>query len=457
MNKAVILAAGRGKRLWPYTDTTPKAALPIANKPLVAHTVESLKELGIDEIHVVVGYLDGDVRHALRMHPQIVFHRQASQGGTAAALVEAYSEGMGDCLVVYGDVLVTKDDLSRLIAAHRESSAIASVLVSPLDDEDPRDWICAHVERGAIARIVGHPRGAFGHRLAGVYALGEGAWSKVLAAPHSSTFVQVGQMPPVERELAQVIQSMVEDGETIPAVEAMRPTVDLDKPWHLLEANHVYIDLRSAQLEEDHIPDSAEISPHAEIQGHLVLGENVKIGPRVRIAGNVWIGDNTVIDNGAIIGANCWIGADCRIEHYCLISDYSVVGDNCVISHCAELSGMIMERVYLYHYMEFSGIIGRCTDLGAATVCGTLRFDDDQTTHRINSRRERPRRFANEIYIGDYCRTGVNVTLLPGVKMGAYSVAGPGLIVQEDIPSRTAVFVQQTVERRTWGPERYGW
>ena len=55
--KAIILAAGLGTRLRPMTDNTPKALIKVKDKPLVEYQIEFLKEKGIDEIIVVVGYL----------------------------------------------------------------------------------------------------------------------------------------------------------------------------------------------------------------------------------------------------------------------------------------------------------------------------------------------------------------------------------------------------------------
>ena len=55
--RAIILAAGLGTRLRPMTDNTPKALIKVKDKPLVEYQIEFLKENGIDEIIVVVGYL----------------------------------------------------------------------------------------------------------------------------------------------------------------------------------------------------------------------------------------------------------------------------------------------------------------------------------------------------------------------------------------------------------------
>ena len=55
--KAIILAAGLGTRLRPMTENTPKALVKVNQKPLVEYQIEFLKERGIDEIIIVVGYL----------------------------------------------------------------------------------------------------------------------------------------------------------------------------------------------------------------------------------------------------------------------------------------------------------------------------------------------------------------------------------------------------------------
>ena len=77
--------------------------------------------------------------------------------------------------------------------------------------------------------------------------------------------------------------------------------------------------------------------------------------------------------------------------------------------------------------------------------------------HKISGRREFPRNGSNATYFGDYVRTGVNVITQPGVKIGAYSCVGPGIVVYEDVPSRKLILLKQETVERDWGPERYGW
>jgi len=77
--------------------------------------------------------------------------------------------------------------------------------------------------------------------------------------------------------------------------------------------------------------------------------------------------------------------------------------------------------------------------------------------HKVKNRKEFPKAYANCVYIGDYCRTGVNAILMPGKKVGVYSIVGPGVILNEDLPDRTIISVSQTLVKKEWGPEKYGW
>jgi len=54
--KGVILTAGEGTRMRPLTLSRPKTMIPVAGKPILQYNIEALKEVGIDEIILVVGY-----------------------------------------------------------------------------------------------------------------------------------------------------------------------------------------------------------------------------------------------------------------------------------------------------------------------------------------------------------------------------------------------------------------
>lgn len=455
--ETIILAAGRGTRCWPYGETCPKAALPVANRPLIQFLADAARSAGAASLTVVVGHLAGQVRAALVDQPDIRYVTQPEPTGAADAVMLALGESAPDeLLVLYGDVFLTTADLQNLRAAlAAEPEAAAAVLVATLDGEDPRDWLCAGTESGRLTKVQGHPRSG-SHRLGGAFLLRPAALPFVAANPGTGVRVPVGGMPPLEAELAESLNLLLDRGKLVLAVNAGPWFVDVDKPWHLLTANRRAGELLFEGVTEPRLDPTAEVSPHAEIDGLLIAAAGARIGPRVRIKGPCYVGSNALVDNGAILSGGVLIGPDAVVADYCRV-DTAVIGPRCRVTHGAELSGVLMEGCCLVHYLEFSGILGRHSDLGAATVCGTLRFDDGVTEQRVNGRRERPRSGGNASYLGDYTRTGVNAILMPGVKVGAYSLVGPGVVLTEDLPSHTSRLLRQEYDDRPWGPERYGW
>jgi bifunctional UDP-N-acetylglucosamine pyrophosphorylase/glucosamine-1-phosphate N-acetyltransferase len=226
----------------------------------------------------------------------------------------------------------------------------------------------------------------------------------------------------------------------------------------MLTANVYMVRKRTGQLTQHVFEEGSVVSDKACIKGYIHLGRNSYIGDNVLIKGSVIAGDNTIIDNGAIINGDAIIGDNTVIRNYCQVYDGVSIGDNCILDHGAEfIGGMIMDKVYLYHYCEMFGAIGSYTDIGAATVCGILRFDDGETQQLVKGRRETPAAFGNAVYLGDYCRTGVNAILMPGCKVGSYSVVGPGVILNRDLEENSFIEIKQELTVKTWNTDKYGW
>lgn len=455
MDVGVVLAAGKGTRIWPYSVVRPKAMVPVANVPLIDYGVNALKSAGCRRVLIAAGDLSERITNYYRRDEVVQVARVTGSSGTADSLAQLLPEaGDAGVLVVYGDTILDPADLKGLADLfEREGNA---ALVDPLAGESSRDWVCCSVSGGKVERILGHPRDSVTHRFA-AFALGKEIYPYIRRNAGIFTNVQVGMMPPVESYLEMSLADWMSDGGSISACETRGRFLDVDKPWQLLEANErIAVDL-CRSLAGNELSEGSSIDDSADIEGFVRLGKGSRIGRNVRIRGNVTVGDGSVVDNGAIIDGDTFIGSGCLVANYCMIDAGSVIGDRCVVNHCAELSGVIMDNVYLYHYMEFYGVLGSNTDLGAATVCGTLRFDDGATAHRVKGRLELPRSHSNASYLGDYVRTGVNAIIMPGCKVGAYSIVGPGVVLNEDLADRTRVMVKQDLERRPWGPERYGW
>ena len=110
IRQAVILAAGEGQRLRPFTVNKPKVMLSVADKPVLGHVVEALVKNGIRDITIVVGY---QKEHLLdhfgsgeNYGAEITYVDQPSQLGTAQALTQAKELVTGDFMLLSGDTLI---------------------------------------------------------------------------------------------------------------------------------------------------------------------------------------------------------------------------------------------------------------------------------------------------------------------------------------------------------------
>lgn len=129
--QAVILAAGKGLRLRPITESVPKALVDVCGTPLIFHILTSLPAT-VTEIFVVVGYLGEQIRAAIGdvfEGKTVRYVTQDPLDGTGSALRLLKDNLREKFLVVNGDDLYGKDDLDRL-ATHD-----LAVLVAPTEDE----------------------------------------------------------------------------------------------------------------------------------------------------------------------------------------------------------------------------------------------------------------------------------------------------------------------------------
>ncbi|HEV2474119.1 MAG TPA: NTP transferase domain-containing protein, partial [Chthonomonadales bacterium] len=414
----LILAAGRGRRFWPFQEIRSKCAFPICNVPVVLRIACQMRELGLQRILVGVpaGSQAQSLRAALQPAPWAEVVEETEAAGTSRSVLNlaALSGDATRFLVAYGDCVFSTADLRRTWSALGEHIT-AAALCAELNEERPQDWICClpgpEDTQGNVdcLSVEGHPRQGT-HRLAGVFALDGAALTFLERVPPAMAHVPVGGMPAQEQELADGLAFLLEAGHRVACAIAQDRCADIDKPWHILQATDAALLELAAQMPSNGaIHPTAFISDRASVNGPIVMQQNASIGDGVSISGPCWLGPRSKVLRGAIVGARTVIGPDSRVSDYCLIGEGSVVGAGCIVGHGAEFEGVMLDGAYLYHYCEIAGVVGTKVDIGAATVCGTLRFDDVDTVHRINGRREVPHTGANWAYFGDYSRTGVNV------------------------------------------------
>ncbi|MEM3342530.1 MAG: nucleotidyltransferase family protein, partial [Thermoplasmata archaeon] len=133
--KAVILAAGEGIRLRPYTSNKPKGMIRVANNPILHYIIDALKGNGIREIIMVVGYAREKIMNYFgngsAFGVSITYVEQKKQIGTAHALYHARSFLDSEFLVVAGDNIIDKAAVSELISNHGKVSVGLTVSETP--------------------------------------------------------------------------------------------------------------------------------------------------------------------------------------------------------------------------------------------------------------------------------------------------------------------------------------
>ena len=152
---AMILAAGKGTRLYPLTETLPKPMVPVAGKPVLEHTVNWLKRHGVDRIVINLHHQGSAIRayfgDGSRWGVALRYSEEPELLGTAGGVkrVEAFFDD--PFLVVYGDVL-TDLDLGALANFHRQHGSVPHVTLTL--DQRPDAAQCGVVELDPAGRVV---------------------------------------------------------------------------------------------------------------------------------------------------------------------------------------------------------------------------------------------------------------------------------------------------------------
>lgn len=165
---AVILAAGRGSRLRPLTDTVPKPLVPVAGRGTLVRLLEILPP-SVDRVILIVGYLEEKIRETVGdsfAGRSIVYVTQHPLDGTGGALRQAQSSLRSErFLVLNGDDLYGRSDLERLCEVERGVLVFRQKMIAPMD--------CWRVERGALVCFEKTPVGEIGNANINAMLLGQ--------------------------------------------------------------------------------------------------------------------------------------------------------------------------------------------------------------------------------------------------------------------------------------------
>jgi mannose-1-phosphate guanylyltransferase len=274
---AVVLVGGFGTRLRPLTNHTPKAMLPVANRPFLEHQLEHLASHGVDRVILACGYRPD----ALRAHfgDRVQYAVEDEPLGTAGAIAHA-AQGIGETFVACNGDVLTDLDLTALVALHRNRGALLTLALHPVHDPS-RYGVVETDGDGAVTRFVEKPPpGSAGANTinAGTYVIEP----EVLAA------VPPGRAVSIERD---IFPTLIGRG-LYAQVHAGR-WIDIGTPASYLAAN---VELAPA---DGLIDPSATVEPGARV-ARSVVGPGAHVGAGAAVSGSVLLPE-AVVPAGAIV------------------------------------------------------------------------------------------------------------------------------------------------------------
>jgi glucose-1-phosphate thymidylyltransferase len=299
--KAVIPLAGKGTRLRPHTYLTPKPLLKVGGKPVMSYILDDLREMGIDEIVFVIGYL-GDVikEYMAAEYPDIrpEYVVQEVQDGTAGAVKLAEPFIDDEVLILFVDTLFDAD-----LTMVRDLDPKWSGVIWAKEVEDyQRFGVIVTDEESAMTRIVEKPDEPIS-RLAniGLYyirdhqLLFEGVDHALASEPG----------PSGEYYLTDAFQYMVDHDSRI-LTAPVEGWYDCGKPGTLLETNQHLLETTRGWIAPGTHLDSS------------VLGDPVRVEEDVKVEGST-VGPNVTLEKGArVVNSSlrhCIVGPGAVIEN----------------------------------------------------------------------------------------------------------------------------------------------
>jgi bifunctional UDP-N-acetylglucosamine pyrophosphorylase/glucosamine-1-phosphate N-acetyltransferase len=419
--KAVLLAAGKGTRLYPHTVNRPKPLLMVGGRPLLEWMLMRVKEAGVTEILIVTNYLEEHIwdyfDDGRKYGVNITYKHQEEMRGTANAF-QVGEEWVGDdqFLGLYGDHYLSHGTLKRLVRDHRGNEST----VSALHIEDPSQYGVLDLEGDVVKKVVEKPpKGTEPSNYAnvGIYIFQPDVFKYIKKTPES---------PRGEYEITDTMQLMINDGYILRKHEIQNEDwLDIGLPWMLLEANE-----RALSNLEHRIEGTVEEG--ARLYGPIWLMKDARIRSGAYIEGPV------VIGKGSDVGPNCFIrsatclGKNVRIGNACEVKNSIIMDD----THAAHLS-----------YIGDS-VIGTNCNLGAGTITANLRFDKSEIEVNVKDERLYSGRHKLGVMMGDNVQTGISVNIHPGVIIGNDSWLGPGVTVQHDVSEGVIQFFRSRLEER---------
>ena len=398
--RAVILAAGEGTRMRPLTENRPKVMLPIANKPMLERVIDEVKQAGIRDITLIVGYKKESVKDYFgdgsKFGVNIDYITQEKQMGTGHAFGMASKVCEDRFIALNGDILVSSGHLKKLMK--RTDDAV--ITVKSVADARPYGVIETSGEK--VTRIVEKsPQPPTDLANAGIYLFNPVIFEAIRETKLS---------PREEIEITDSIQLLIDSGNSVGYEPLEEEWLDIGKPWELLTANELALKNLKGNIE-------GEVEPNATLKGEVSVGKG------------------TIVRNGAYIVGPVIIGENCDIGPNCFIRPSTSIGNKAHIGNAVEVkNSIIMDDTKIGH-LSYVGdsVIGSKCNFGAGTKIANLRLDEKTISVIVKGLKTDSGRRKLGCIMGDGVHTGIGSLINVGTVIEAGAAIWPGELVKGEV------------------------
>lgn len=285
----------------PLTETTPKPALTLVDRPFLAYMIEWLAGHGVSEVVLACGFLPDVLREALageeeRAKVRIRYVVEPEPLGTAGAIrfaADALGEQLDDrFLALNGDVL-TDLDLSALLRAHEERAASATIALHPVEDSSAFGLVHSGPEGEVLAFLEKTGESAPGEINAGMYALQRSVLD--LVPPGENVSIERDVFP---RLVGEGLHGLVLNGYWM---DIGTPERYLQASWDILEGR---VETRVAPTAPGVlVATGAEAAEDATVGPRAVLSPGCRVGRGARVTESVLLEGCEVGDRARVSGS----------------------------------------------------------------------------------------------------------------------------------------------------------
>jgi UDP-N-acetylglucosamine diphosphorylase/glucosamine-1-phosphate N-acetyltransferase len=406
--KLVFLCGGVGKRMSPLSED--KFLLRFLGKTLLQHHIEQVQKAGLKDFIMVGNPANIDRIKAVTQtisRIKLAFAVQEKPLGMADAL-QAAQKLLSDepIIVVNPNDVLDSTAYTRIIQAHRKGSAASYLLACEVKEYFPGGYLVLGRGEGVKAIIEKPGKGNEPSNLVNVVV-------HLHTQPRQLLQHIASAVSSKDDIYERALSDMMEAGQVVKAVSYNGFWKAIKYPWDILS-----------------------VTEHFLKQGGRSISPKAKIGKTAVIEGDVLIEDGVKVLENAVIKGLCYIGRNSVIGNNALIRDNSHIGEGCVVGYGTEIKRCYIGDNCWFHRNYFGdSVIGNDCSFGAGTVSANLRLDNGDIKVKVGD--EDINTGLNKLgaIVGDGVHTGINVGIMPGIRLGAGCFVGPHVCLTKDLPA----------------------